>query len=186
MTMSKVLVPCGTGVEEIECMAVVDILRRADVEVCLASLDGEAVQGRSGITLLPDAALVDVMHEDWDMVVLPGGMPNARLLREDARVQAVVERLHQQRKGIAAICAAPTALAAFGVTAGKRLTSYPSFRQEIEQLEPASIYMDDSVVEDDFLVTSRGPGTAVAFALRLVGRLCGDGKAAEIRQSIVA
>lgn len=184
--MSRVLVPCSAGVEEIECVAVVDILRRADIEVCLASLDGEAVQGRSGITILPDAALADVMFDEWDMVVLPGGLPNARLLRDDANVKAVVERLRQQRKTVAAICAAPTALAAYGVTAGKQLTSYPSFRQEIEQLEPSSLYMDESVVEDDFLITSRGPGTAIAFALRLVGRLCGDDRAAEVRQSIIA
>ena len=184
--MSRVLVPFTSGFEEIECMAVADILRRASVEVCLASLDGKAVTGRSGITVLPDAALADVMGEIWDMVVLPGGMPNARLLRDDANVRAVVERLYEQRKSVAAICAAPTALAAYGVTAGKQVTSYPSFRDEMQELQPSSVYLDESVVEDDFLITSRGPGTAVSFALRLVSRLCGSDKAVEIRQSIVA
>lgn len=144
------------------------------------------MKGRSDIIIVPDAALVDVMHEEWDMVVLPGGMPNARLLRDDARVQTVVEHLHRQHKTVAAICAAPAALAAFGVMAGKRVTSSPSCRQEIGQLEPSSVYVDEAVVEDDFLVTSRGPGTAIAFALRLAGRLCGSDRAAEIRQSIVA
>ena len=184
--MSRVLVPFASGFEEIECMAVVDILRRAGVEVCLASLDGKAVTGRSAVTIEPDAALADAMGEIWDMVVLPGGMPNARLLRDDAHVRAVVERLHEEGKSVAAICAAPTALAAYGVTAGKRVTSYPSFRDEMEKLQPSSVYADDAVVEDDFLITSRGPGTAVSFALRLVGRLCGSDKAAEIRHSIVA
>ena len=184
--MKRVLVPFSTGVEEIECIAVVDILRRAEIEVCLASLDGESVTGRSCITIAADAALIDVMHDDWDMVVLPGGLPNAHLLRDDAHVKTVVQRLHDQRKSIAAICAAPTALAAYGITAGRNVTSYPACQQEMEQLAPSSVYLDTAVVEDDFLITSRGAGTAVAFALRLVAKLCGEEKAEEIRKSIVA
>jgi len=184
--MSRVLVPFATGVEEIEFVAVVDILRRADVEVCMASLDGAAVIGRSGIAIQPDAALGDVMNDAWDMVVLPGGLPNAHLLRDDAHVKAVVQRLRDERKSIAAICAAPTALAAYGMTADMRVTSYPACRSEMEALQPSSVYVDDDVVEDDFLLTSRGAGTAVVFALRLVARLCSEEKAAEIRQSIVA
>jgi DJ-1 family protein len=184
--VSRVLVPLTTGAEEIECVAVVDILRRADIEVCLASFDGESVTGRSGITITADAALVDVKNDNWDMVVLPGGLPNAHLLRDDAHVKAVVLRLREQRKSIAAICAAPTALAAFGVTAGRKVTSYPAFQQEMEQLAPSSVYSDKAVVEDDFLITSRGAGTAVAFALRLVARLCGEEKAEEIKKSIIA
>jgi len=184
--MIRVLVPFSEGVEEVEFVAVVDILRRADVEVCMASLDGATVTGRSGISILPDAALVDVMHDAWDMVVLPGGMPNAYLLRDDKHVKAVVERLRVERKSIAAICAAPTALAAYGMTADKRVTSYPACRSEMEDLQPSSVYVDDDVVEDDFLITSRGAGTAVEFSLRLVARLFGNEKAAEIRQSIVA
>ena len=184
--MKSVLVPFSAGVEEIECIAVVDILRRAEIKVCLASLDGEQVTGRSGITIAADAALPDVMYDDWDMVVLPGGLPNAHLLRDDAHVKTVVQRLHDQRKFIAAICAAPTALAAYGITAGRKATSYPAFQQEMEQLAPSSVYSDEAVVEGDFLITSRGAGTAVAFALRLVARLCGEEMAEEIRQSIVA
>ena len=120
------------------------------------------------------------------MVVLPGGLPNANLLRDDANVKAVVERLRTERKSIAAICAAPTALAAYGITAGKRVTSYPACQPEMENLQPSSVYVDEAVVEDDFLITSRGPGTAIAFALRLVSRLCSEEKANEIRTSIVA
>jgi 4-methyl-5(b-hydroxyethyl)-thiazole monophosphate biosynthesis len=184
--MSRVLVPFTTGVEEIECIAVVDILRRANIEVCLASLDGEMVTGRSGITIAANATLADVMNENWDMIVLPGGLPNAHLLREDAHVKAVVQHLREQRKSIAAICAAPVALAAYGITEGLRVTSYPAFQKEMEQLALSSVYSDEAVVEDGFLVTSRGAGTAVAFALRLVARLCGEEKAEEIRVSIIA
>ncbi len=184
--MTRVLVPFTEGVEEIECIAVVDILRRADIEVCLASLDGKAVTGRSGIGMQADAALTDVMHQDWDMIVLPGGLPNAHLLRDDGHVKAVVERLRHERKSIAAICAAPTALAAYGITRGRRVTSYPSCQPEMEALQPTSVYVDEAVVEDDFLITSRGPGTAVEFALRLVARLCGEAMGEEVRKSIVA
>lgn len=184
--MSKVLVPFTTGVEEIEFVAVVDILRRAGIEVTMASLDGHAVTGRSGITIAPDAKLADVADHEWDMVVLPGGLPNARHLRDDPDVKAVVQRLRDQRKSVAAICAAPTALAAFGVIENRRVTSYPSTQEELESLSPSAIYTDDAVVEDDFLITSRGAGTAVEFALRLVARLCGKERSAEIRNSIVA
>ncbi|PJA32048.1 MAG: DJ-1 family protein, partial [Zetaproteobacteria bacterium CG_4_9_14_3_um_filter_53_7] len=91
--MPSVLIPFTTGVEEIEFVAVVDLLRRAGVVVTTASFDGGAVTGRSNIIIAADAALSNVMHRDWDMVVLPGGLPNAHLLRDDANVKAVVERL---------------------------------------------------------------------------------------------
>ena len=184
--MAKVLVPFTKGVEEIEFIAVVDILRRAGVEVCMASLDGKPVTGRSGITIQPDAALPDVMNDGWEMVVLPGGQPNARLLRDDDNVKAVVTHLREHRKSIAAICAAPTALAAYGVLEGKRVTSYPSTEAEIREKAPSAVYVNDIVVEDDFLVTSRGAGTAIEFALRLVARLCGEDKSDAVRHSIVA
>lgn len=184
--MKRVLVPFTEGVEEIEAVSVVDILRRAGIEAVMASLDGAAVRGRSGIVIQPDAALNDVMDQDWDMVVLPGGLPNAYLLRDDASVKRVVQRLREQRKTIAAICAAPAALAAYGITDGRNITSYPAMKEEIQQLSPSVIYSDDAVVEDDFLITSRGAGTAVEFTLRLVTRLCGKEKSEEIRQSIIA
>jgi len=184
--MKCVLIPCAEGVEEIEFVAVVDILRRAGVEVTMASLDGKAVTGRSDIVISPNAAIADVVADDWDMVVLPGGLPNAYLLRENSEVKAVVQRLRDERKSIAAICAAPTALAAFGLTENRRVTSYPAMKEEMQELSPSAVYVDDAVVEDDFLITSRGAGTAVEFALRLVNKLCGEEKAEEVRLSIIA
>jgi len=182
----RVLVPFTTGVEEIELTAIVDILRRADTQVCTASLDGEAVVGRSQIRLAADAALADVMNDDWDMIVLPGGLPNAHLLRDDANVKAVIERLYAEKKHIAAICAAPTALAAYGITEGKRVTAYPSCQTDMEDLQPTSVYVDAEVVTDGCLMTSQGPGTAIAFALQLVETLHGAKLAVEIRQQLVA
>lgn len=182
----KVLVPFARGVEEIEFVTVVDILRRAGAEVCMASLDGGPVEGRSGIVISPDAGLDDAMDRDWDLIVLPGGLPNAHLLRDDARVRDLVQRLHARRGQVAAICAAPTALAAWGLVEGRRVTSYPACRDEMESLSPDAVYRDEAVVEDDVLVTSRGPGTAMAFALRLVARLFGEAKEAALREEIVA
>lgn len=184
--MKRVLIPFTEGVEEIEFVAVVDILRRAGIEVAMASLDGAAVTGRSDISIMPDAKLSDIAGEAWDMVVLPGGLPNAYLLRDDPNVKAVVQRLRSESKAIAAICAAPAALAAFGVTDNRRVTSYPAMKEEVQKLSPSSVYVDDAVVEDDFLITSRGAGTAVEFALRLITKLCNKDKSEEIRQSIIA
>jgi protein deglycase len=184
--MKQVLVPFTQGVEEIEFVAVVDILRRAGVEVTTASLDGKAVTGRSGITIAPDAPLSEVGDREWDMVVLPGGQPNANLLRDSDAVKTVVQRLKAQRKSIAAICAAPTALAAYGVLEDRHVTSYPGSEAEIRERAPSAVYVNDSVVEDDFLITSRGAGTAVEFALRLVAKLCGEEKSTEVRHSIIA
>ncbi|MES0371576.1 MAG: DJ-1 family glyoxalase III [Mariprofundaceae bacterium] len=184
--MKRVLIPFTEGVEEIELVAAIDLLRRAEIEVITASLDGAAVKGRSNITITADAKLADVAGETWDMVVLPGGLPNAYLLRDDENVKAVVQRLRDERKTIAAICAAPTALAAFGVTDNRRVTSYPAMKEEILKLSPSSVYLDDAVVEDDFLITSRGAGTAIEFALRLITRLCSKERSEEIRQSIIA
>ncbi len=184
--MTHVLVPFSTGVEEVEFTAIVDILRRAGVEVITASLDGGDVTGRSKITIRPDAALNAVKDENWEMIVLPGGQPNADLLRADARVKAIVQRLRDTNKAVAAICAAPAALAAYGVLGTQRVTSYPGTAAKVKELAPDAVYVDEAVVEDGFLTTSRGAGTAVEFALRLVARLCGEAKAAEIRTSIVA
>lgn len=184
--MARVLIPFAEGVEEIEFVAVVDILRRAGVEVVTASLEPGAVTGRSNIIIAADSELADVQSEDWDMIVLPGGLPNADLLRYDERVKGVVQRLRQRDKPVAAICAAPTALAAYGVVGDKRVTSYPAMQEAMLELAPDAIYVDDAVVEDDFLVTSRGAGTAVKFALRLVAKLCGEPISQEVRASIVA
>jgi 4-methyl-5(b-hydroxyethyl)-thiazole monophosphate biosynthesis len=181
----NVLLPFTEGVEEVEMIAVVDLLRRANVRVCMASLDGAAVTGRSGITMMPDAGIEDVQNEVWDMVVLPGGLPNAFLLRDHACVKTITLRLRKQRKTLAAICAAPLALAAFGVIEDHRVTSYPSTGDDLQALAPAAVYVDDAVVEDDFLITSRGPGTAIPFALRLIAKLCGENVAEQVKKEIV-
>ena len=184
--MKQVLIPFTTGVEEIELVAVVDILRRAEIEVCMASLEDLTVKGRSNIIIKADVLLADVTREVWDMIVLPGGLPNAHLLRDNVLVKSLICKQAEQGKSIAAICAAPTALAAYGITKGKRVTSYPSFQDEMQQTQPSSVYVDDIIVEDEFLITSRGAGTAIEFVLYLVSVLCDQQKSDAVRTAIVA
>ncbi|WP_038249302.1 DJ-1 family glyoxalase III [Ghiorsea bivora] len=184
--MKRVLIPFTTGVEEIELVAIVDILRRADVEVCMASLDGKPVVGRSGITLHADQHIQDCVNKAWDMIVLPGGLPNAQLLQDSNIIKDMMCKQAAQQKIIAAICAAPVALAHFGLTANKQVTSYPSFEAEMQQQQPSSKYKQQAVVKDEHIITSRGAGTAIEFALALVAQLCGQQQSQDIRVSIVA
>ena len=182
--MSKVLIPFTQGVEEIELIAVVDILRRANIEVTMASLDGQPVVGRSGITIGADAKLNEVVNQSWDMLVLPGGLPNADLLKENADVRKVAQALARQDKYVAAICAAPAALAYFGLLDNKQATSHPVVQQTLEQ--HVHTYQQQDVVEDGTVITSRGAGTAITFALRLVARLTDQQTANNIKTAILA
>jgi len=119
----------------------------------------------------PDASLDEVMARDFDMIALPGGMPGATHLRDDARVIAIIGRMAAAGLYTAAVCAAPIALEKAGVLAGKRATSYPGFIDKLGL--PDTICVDDPVVVDGKVVTSRGPGTAMDFALMLVELLAG-------------
>ncbi|MBL4658782.1 MAG: DJ-1/PfpI family protein, partial [Alcanivoracaceae bacterium] len=157
-----------------------------EIEVCMASLDGKPVLGRSNITIHPDKHIQDTINTSWDMIVLPGGQPNAQLLQKSKAVQDITCKHATQGKTVAAICAAPVALAYFGLTANKQVTSYPSCEDDMQQLQPSSNYLQQAVVEDGNMITSRGAGTAIDFALALVARLHGQKQAENVRTSIVA
>jgi 4-methyl-5(b-hydroxyethyl)-thiazole monophosphate biosynthesis len=164
--MATALVLLAPGFEEIEAVTIVDVLRRGEVAVTTASLAGKHVQGSHDIVLEADVLLEAVSVDDYDALVLPGG-PGAKTLREDARAQAVIARASAAGKLVAAVCAAPTALEVAGVLSGKRATVYPG-----NQL-PSAQLVEESVVEDGNVITSRGPGTTMAFALKVVERLSG-------------
>jgi protein deglycase len=176
--MKRVLVPLAEGFEEIEAVTIVDILRRAGIEVVVASLSGSPVTGSHGIRVAADTPLDALAEQDFDMIALPGGMPGAEHLRKDARVSEAVLRLHGKGRPVAAICAAPMVLAAAGVLDGRRATSYPGFLKDAER----ATVVGDAVVVDRGVITSRGPGTALDFALALVEELEGR----SVRQSIEA
>lgn len=179
--MSKVLVLFAEGSEELETVSIVNILRRAGISVTLAGLTAGALRGSRNIALQPDTTLDAVLHDPFDMVVLPGGLPGTTHLRNDARVIQLVQQMAQQGKQVAAICAAPSVLAAAGLLDGKRATCYPGFLDEFAKVHSQAC----AVVQEGNLTTSRGPGTAMDFALTLVERLAGKTKRDEVEAALV-
>lgn len=168
--MTNVLVPLANGFEEIEALTAVDILRRAEIEVIIAGVEGTTITGRSNITVACDTSLDNVVGKHFNMVVLPGGMPAAKTLKDDARVQGLVKDTREQGGHLAAICAAPMALAHLGLLDGRRATSFPGFLDAYDDVE----YTGARLERDGRIVTARGPGVALDFALLLVEVLCGS------------
>ena len=169
--MASVLVPLAQGCEELEAVTVVDLLRRADIDVVTAGLDAQRVRASRGMLLVPDMTLDVALQQEFDMIVLPGGLPGADHLRDDARVIAVLKKMAAADKYTAAICAAPRVLARAGLLDGKRATSFPG-ALDIDTV-PGIDYQEMAVVTDGKVITSRGPGTAMDFALTLVEVLAG-------------
>ena len=178
--MPKVLVPLAQGCEEIEAVTVIDILRRAGIEVVSAGLDSLPVRASRGVVLLPDTTLDSALKLDFDMVVLPGGQPGSNNLKADMRILDLLRRMVEQGKYVAAICAAPSVLAASGILDGKRATSFPGALNAFPKVQQ----QHTAVVEDGKLITSRGPGTAMDFALVLVERLMGKTKREEVSAAL--
>jgi 4-methyl-5(b-hydroxyethyl)-thiazole monophosphate biosynthesis len=167
----KVLVPLANGFEEIEATTIIDVLRRANNEVLVASLKDELlVNGANGINIKADMNIKDVDTSTLDMVVLPGGWDGTYALADDENVQKILKEMDSLNKNIGAICAAPYALNKAGVLKD-RYTCYPSVEDEIKK----DGYMADSsmVIEDKNVMTSRGPATAICFALSIVKKLNG-------------
>ena len=179
----RVLVPLATGFEETEAVTVIDILRRGAIVVVTAGLEQGPVTGRSDITLTPDTTLDEALAgAPFDAIVLPGGLPNAEILRDDPRVTAALSEI-LDRGGLAgAICAAPIALEKAGVLGGRNYTSHPSFEGAL----PAAGYTQDRVAVSSRVVTSRGPGTAMEFAFELLRELGGDDAVREVNQGVLA
>ena len=181
--MARVLVPLAQGCEELEAVTVIDLLRRAGIDVVTAGLDDRTVTASRGVRLIPDTALADVMEEDFDMIVLPGGLPGAEHLDADARIHALLTSMSESGRFTAAICAAPKVLATAGLLEGKSATSYPGIIDAME-LETTKV-LEDPVVIDGKIVTSRGPGTAREFALALIEQLAGREKSREVEEALV-
>jgi 4-methyl-5(b-hydroxyethyl)-thiazole monophosphate biosynthesis len=180
--MPKVLVPLAPGCEELEAVTIIDLLRRAGIEVVSAGLQDGPVKASRGTVLLPDTTLEQALQNEYDMVVLPGGMPGAKHLNEDPRIKPLLKHMAGQGKYVAAICAAPFVLAEAGLLSGKRATSYPGFVDKMAL--PDVSYSQDPVVQDGKIVTSRGPGTAMDFSLQLVEILVGKTKRDEVEAGL--
>ncbi len=170
--MSRVLVPIAEGFEEIEAVSIIDVLRRAEVEVLVASLNNKAlVKGANGITIETDLEVKDVIVDEIDMIILPGGWDGTYALADDENIQRLLKEMDAEGKNIAAICAAPFALNKAGVLK-QNFTCYPSVEEQIRE----DGYQGDKtmVVEDGNVMTSRGPATAICFALQIVKKLKGE------------
>ena len=165
--MASVLVPLAQGCEELEAITVVDLLRRAGIGVVTASLDNEPVRGSRGSVLVADVTLDEAVKQKYDMIVLPGGLPGADHLNADPRIHGLLKEMSETGRYTAAICAAPKVLASAGLLHGKRATSFPGVLDDIDGVN----YSEEAVVQDGKLITSRGPGTAMDFALTFIENL---------------
>jgi len=177
--MANALVPLAEGFEELEAVTIVDILRRGGVTVTVAGLSAQRVRGSHDIWIEADVLLDAAVKSSFDAVVLPGGTQGAQRLREDPRVLGLVRDFAAAGKLTAAVCAAPTVLETAGILQGKRATSYPG------NALPSAHYEEARVVEDGQVITSRGPGTAIEFALTVVARLVNQDTADKVRRAML-
>jgi len=180
---TRAVIAVADGVEDLECVTLIDVLRRAEIEVVVASIEGRRmITCARGTRLTADTMLVDVLAQEFDLVVLPGGMPGALRLAEH---EPLAERVREQAKAgrlFAGICAAPAvALQQYGVLKQRRLTCYPSFSDRLS----GCTFVDEPVVVDGNCITSQGPGTALEFALTLVEQLRGKGTRKQVAEAML-
>ncbi|MCW8933196.1 MAG: DJ-1/PfpI family protein [Gammaproteobacteria bacterium] len=181
--MTSVLVPLAQGCEELEAITITDLLTRAGVEVITAGLDDQPVIASRGITIIPQTSIDKLEFRKFDMVVLPGGLPGADHLRDNKIVQSIIKNHAANNSYLAAICAAPKALAAAGVLDNKTATCYPG---ALNETKLNNTKLTNNAVEiDGKVITSRGPGTAMDFALTLIEQLEGKGKRDEVEKGLV-
>lgn len=167
--MKQVLVPLAEGFEELEAITIVDLLRRAGFNVTTAGLKPGPVTASRKNVIVPDTTLDQVANQDFDLIVLPGGLPGADNLRDDDTVQRLLKKQHQEGKTVGAICAAPRALAKSGILQGKTITCFPG---ALDQVDKSGFSVSGNSVEiDGNIITSKGPGTAMDFALTLIEKL---------------
>jgi 4-methyl-5(b-hydroxyethyl)-thiazole monophosphate biosynthesis len=179
--MAKILIPLAKGFEEIEAITNIDVLRRAGLDVIIAGIGSLNIEGDHRIKIETDTEISKVDADDLDGVVLPGGMPGAANLRESNELRQIIQKLNEENKLCAAICAAPIVLEAAGVLDGKNATSYPGFDKDMSSCN----YKEENVVIDGNIITGRGPGVAMEFALALVEYLLDDKTRIELQKSML-
>lgn len=179
--MSKILVPLAAGFEEIEAVTIIDVLRRAGLDVITAGIGSSEIVGDHKIKVETDTEITAVDADDLEAVVLPGGMPGAANLSDNNELRNIIKKLNEDNKLCAAICADPIALAAAGILDGRKVTSYPGFDKDLT----SSDYQEDRVVIDDNIITGRGPGAAMEFAMALVEYLVDEETKIELKKSML-
>jgi len=174
----RVLVPLASGCEELEAVTIIDLLRRAGIEVVVAGLDQGIVTASRGVRLVPDTTLDEALQQEYDMIALPGGLPGSDHLADDPRIIELLQRMNESGRFVGAVCAAPKVLARSGVLKGKTATAYPG----VLQAEHHPMISGDAVTRDGRIITSRSAGTVMDFALELIEALSG----AETRVTVEA
>ena len=178
----RVLIPLACGVEELEAVTIIDVLRRGGIHVTAASLTEELpVKGARGVTILADATWDSLDTADFGAIVLPGGGKGTESLANDERVLDAVRAFDQSGKFVTALCAAPTVLAKAGILKDRHATCYPTCAPEL-----GAAYDDAPVIADGNIITSQGPGTAMLFALVLVQQFKGDEVARRVADGLLA
>ncbi len=179
----RALVPLAEGFEEVEATTIVDLLRRAGIEVVTAHLTSNPlVGGAHGIRIQAEKPIQSLLNETFDAIVLPGGMPGTNHLLESPDLRKLLLKHAASNALLAAICAAPIVLGAHGLLTGKSATCYPGFETKLGGAQ----HRRETVVEDGNVITSQGPATAVPFALALIRRLLGPEEARKVQTAVLA
>lgn len=180
--MKRVSVFFADGCEEIEALTVVDILRRAEVHVDMISVTGKReITGSHHIKIQTEKRYDEMEFGNTDMLVLPGGMPGTLYLQEHKSLCGLLQEYDKEEKYVAAICAAPSVLGGLGILKGRKACSYPGFEDRLEGAEVVT----EPVVQDGHVITGRGMGAAIPFALKLTEVLCGRERAEEVKAAIL-
>ncbi len=180
--MAKLVIPISNGFEEIEAISIIDICRRAQIEVTIAALENLQTTGAHNIKIEADCMIETINENDFDMIVLPGGLPNAFTLAKSEKIIELLKQFKEKNKNIGAICAAPFALHTADVL-NTNYTCYPSFEEKI-RLD--GYRNSDHFVIDENVITSRGPATAMSFALQIVEILKDKETSMKIKKEILA
>lgn len=179
--MAKVYAYLAEGLEEVECLAVVDVLRRSGVDVTMVSITGaKEITGSHGIKFMADALFEEANSDAADVLFLPGGMPGTNHLKAHEGLKAAIEKANKQGRRVAAICAAPSVLGSMGLLKGRTATCYPGFEDQLTGVS----YTSQGVVTDGNITTSRGLGYALDLGLELIRLLQGPQQAQKIAASI--
>jgi 4-methyl-5(b-hydroxyethyl)-thiazole monophosphate biosynthesis len=178
----KVVVPLAEGFEEIEFNTIIDILRRAEIDVVIAGLKEGLIEGSHEVKVMPDTLIDNINSNDFDAIVLPGGYPGFVNLGEDEKVLKLVQKMDKADKYVTAICGAPSVLSKAGILGGKKATIHPL----VKEMLTGGQYTEERVVVDGKLITGQAPGSAMEFAMKLVEILAGKDKMEKVNEEVLA
>ncbi len=179
--MKKIIVPLANGFEELEAITVIDVLKRADLEVEIITLGDLEVESSNQVVIKADKKVEEVIKKDLSGIILPGGMPGAKNLKNNLKIIEIIQHLANDEALIAAICAAPIVLSKAGVIADKKVTSYPGFEKELKSKE----YLQQRVVVDENIITARGPGVALEFAMAIIKYLKNEKEVKRLKDAMI-